>query len=297
MSSQQCRNVIQRLAVLTAFLSIATLITLKLLKLTIPCLENAFDSPVADVDDKLIRRIVRVLSEVLDSVNVSYFMVAGTLLGSYRHHGRIPWDDDVDFAVSIKDKPVAFKALTALFPDYGLYLSGTLDSPCHWKFYSRREGNGHQVPFRPFRWPFVDLVFYAENETHVWSAPPHLADERWPRHYIFPLVRRPFEGMWLPAPCNTAGVLAVNFDLSECRSRVHSHIYHVRMLRGGLSVPCRSLAERYPFVVVNEAILIDSDGTLSLKNDRLLRFATETLVIGNQTLHEVTVPVGCDVIE
>ena len=48
-------------------------------------------------------RILKNLDEVCSTHNLRYFICGGTLLGAVRHKGYIPWDDDVDVVMPLKD--------------------------------------------------------------------------------------------------------------------------------------------------------------------------------------------------
>ena len=252
--------------------------------LLVQSFSQAFTCPMDAEDLATLDRTLRILIKTLEQNNVTYFMTSGTLLGSYRHHGRIPWDDDVDLMVNSSDKELVWKILTALKPDYGLFLSGLMDSPYHWCFYPRFDGR--YVPFRSFRWPFVDLLFFVENSTHVWNGSPNLSDERWPRRFVFPLRRRPFDNFSLPAPCDTAAVLAVNFDIDQCRSRDRTHLYDLPMIQSGLAVPCSTLTARYPFVLTRHHLN-------STAHNGQPFAVSETLLLGNQRIWQRTVLTGC----
>lgn len=78
-------------------------------------------------------RMVEILKEV-DKIcrrhNIPYYLEGGTLLGAIRHHGFIPWDDDLDISVLKKDFPRLKKALQNELPENLIYQDRWTDFNC-----------------------------------------------------------------------------------------------------------------------------------------------------------------------
>jgi hypothetical protein len=215
----------------------------------------------------------------LEGANVTYWMNGGTLLGSYRHHGPIPWDDDIDLLVRGADKPAAYKALTALAPQYQLYVYlGDIYQPTAWRFYP---SDGARIRVHTFwsgwRFPMVDLMFYQENSTHVWSE--SYDNEQWPKSNIFPLQLRPFGDLWAPSPCDVLGHLLVDYpNLTECQTTKISHRTY-RWKARVKAVECSQLEGLHPFVHREQG----QEGGM----------ARESLMMGRDTIQQVTLTTGC----
>lgn len=63
--------------------------------------------PKADDELRLVQlvcsRLLRDFDALCERENLSYWLQSGTLLGAFRHGGFVPWDDDVDLAMTRSD--------------------------------------------------------------------------------------------------------------------------------------------------------------------------------------------------
>ena len=47
--------------------------------------------------------VYRAFAEICKKHNLRYYLIGGSVIGSIRHNGFIPWDDDVDITMPIRD--------------------------------------------------------------------------------------------------------------------------------------------------------------------------------------------------
>lgn len=67
-------------------------------------------------------QLLRIVTKICDANNISYWLAYGTLLGSVRHRGFIPWDDDMDIEMPRRDYDRVLSVLRDVLEPIGITL-------------------------------------------------------------------------------------------------------------------------------------------------------------------------------
>lgn len=214
--------------------------------------------------------LLQTFAQVCAVFKIPFFLYGGSLVGSLRHHDIIPWDDDIDVMLNSEDRDVLRHAMRYSPENVQLH------SPEHerWKLYWT---NGRPIRNKEYRWPYIDIFFFAENQSHIYDEQDVYRKEfNFPKAHVFPLCLRPFAGRMLPVPYNSLAVAGRNYNLSMCHSLEISHKLEVTLFQRYI-VPCSQLRNLYPFV------------HRSFWNGYL----HEKLVYRGRIVHTVVIPENC----
>lgn len=169
--------------------------------------------------------MLKEISEVLEKNNLRYLVFFGTLLGTIRHKGTIPWDDDIDITMPREDMEKLREIAPEIFNENYFYQDYTSDAE-YPSIYSKIRNNnttfieegykklrvmnhGMFVDIFPADWYDVDLktnpyklklvktiksVLISQKCWYT-SKPKKLLAALFPRNLTFKFVEKLFKGM------------------------------------------------------------------------------------------------------
>lgn len=147
---------------------------------------------------KLLNKLLKDLAAALKKYKVRYWMDGGTMLGSVRHRGMIPWDDDVDFGILDKDEKQLHRAIKSLEKKYDVEWDDENDPVCRRVLISSKTKTG---------FPFAEFFVYTikKGRTHFRCKED---EESWGKKCyhelknLFPLREYPYGETTLQGPNN-----------------------------------------------------------------------------------------------
>jgi hypothetical protein len=212
-----------------------------------------FKSVWTDKDKKDMKTLLKRTLRITRSHDIEMIGVFGTLIGVARHEGVIPWDDDLDFTINIKDRKKLLSLKDEL-ADAGIgicpvaaYRVGPFKLPMQrWKnrlskLYLLNRPNIDT--YTSWSWPFIDVFYYTETDDKI-LLPDSTGDISYYKSDVFPLKMNLFENIPISIPNKLDKLLEYEYgdEWNEvCKSSSFNHRKEKKQ-RSGHTVLCKSLS-------------------------------------------------------
>jgi len=154
--------------------------------------------------------------------HLDYWMTAGSMIGGVVHHGRIPWDDDIDIYVRQEHMDSLIRNVKSLGLSFIWNSFGGIANRTGKIFNSSLP----MIPKHKHSFPFVDIfpvdcsdgfMCVETNSAEKYSAP---IDS------IFPLKRRPFGRLSMMFPVKARSILEDRYSVlfkANCKKGAYNH--------------------------------------------------------------------------
>lgn len=167
--------------------------------------------------------LLRDTINVLNDMNINFFIISGTLLGHVRHNDFIPWDDDIDLIVdeSILDK------LSDIVARYGKQMNFiTRDQYIVKTCYDNGQKMEHEwskylLNGINYTWPFVDLFIYRQSDDQI-----IFFNKSWDSDKFFPATQVLFNNITVNIPNIPDYFLAKNYGTDYMTTIMSSNYNH-----------------------------------------------------------------------
>ncbi|WP_188316147.1 LicD family protein [Chitinophaga agrisoli] len=192
------------------------------------------------------RRLLDLLNTHAERNNIHLVLHGGSLLGHIRHDEIMPWDDDIDLGIASQAVSTLLLSLEtegiARFKVYPWTYNGANSI-----YYKVWLDEGEEIPGYEYKFPFVDIWLYYENDDEVFYKDAERF--RFPKHVYYPFKQIQFEGCTMKIPNHP--VHALDLMYKDWKSHIVVYSWSHRL-------------EKAAFRQLKAAINVDADGRLQL---------------------------------
>ena len=125
-------------------------------------------------DQKELFRMLKVVDKICKENNIKWWLSSGTLLGAARHHGFIPWDDDMDIVLLKKDYKRLEKILCEYQSDEFVFhcMKTDVDYVDTFGKFRKRSGciQARSNRYSYYKWKGIGFDIFAIEKTNYFSA-------------------------------------------------------------------------------------------------------------------------------